>query len=185
MPTIPRSRISALAAAGTIGALLAFGAAACGGGDKSTSHNQGDVAFVQHMLPHHMHGVEMATLAVQKGSTPQVKNLGQRIVAQQKREIGVMQGYLKNWGAKPGPAAPAAKMTADETQIAALKSETGTKFDRDFLTFMMDHHLGAIDMAQIEQTSGKAAGAKRLATSIVSKQEMEAKEMQQLLAAGA
>jgi uncharacterized protein (DUF305 family) len=168
----------------TIGALaaivvVAFGLAACGGSNKS-DHNMADVAFVQHMLPHHMHGVEMATLAIEKGS-PQVKSLGQRIASKQKQEIATMQGYLSDWGAKPGPAAPTVKMTADEGQISKLKSETGKPFDRDFLMFMMGHHLSAIDMAQIEQTSGQGGNAKGLASSIVSKQEMEAAEMQRLL----
>lgn len=49
---------------------------------------------------------------------------------------------------------------------------------------MMGHHLSAIDMAQIEQTSGQAADAKKLAAAIVSKQETEAKKMQRLLVAG-
>ncbi len=47
----------------------------------------------------------------------------------------------------------------------------------------MGHQLSAIDMAQIKQTSGQAADAKKLAAAIVSKQETEAKEMQQLLVA--
>lgn len=164
---------------------LAAGLAACGGDSKSASasdNNQADVAFVQHMLPHHMHGVEMATLAEQKGTTSQVRDLGRRIATQQKKEISQMQGFLKDWKAKAGPAAPPVKMTADGKQIAMLKADSGKAFDRDFLMFMMDHHLSAIDMAQIEQTSGQKSGAKSLASSIVSKQEMEAKEMQQLLA---
>lgn len=162
-----------------------LGLSACGGSDKANGkHNQADIAFVQHMLPHHMHGVEMATLAAQKGATSQVKDLGRRIAAKQKQEIALMQGYLKTWGAKTGPPAPAVKMSAEEAQLAKLKADTGAKFDRDFLMFMMDHHLSAIDMAQIEQTSGQDGSGKALATSIIATQEAKAKEMQQLLASG-
>lgn len=166
-------------------AFVILGVSACGGSSSSGSdNNKADVAFVQHMLPHHMHGVEMATLAVQKGSTPAVRDLGTRIAEQQRKEIGLMQGFLKDYDAKSGPPAPAVKMKADEMQIAKLKSARGAAFDRDFLMFMMGHHLSAIDMAQIEQTSGQAADAKKLAAAIVSKQETEAKEMQRLLVAG-
>lgn len=149
---------------------------------SGSDNNKADVAFVQHMLPHHMHGVEMATLAVQKGSTPAVRALGTRIADQQRKEIGLMQGFLKDYDAKSGPPAPAVKMKADEMQIAKLKSARGCVRPR-FPHVQMGHQLSAIDMAQIKQTSGQAADAKKLAAAIVSKQETEAKEMQQLLVA--
>ena len=63
-----------------------------------------------------------------------------------------------------------------------LKSKTGDDFDKTFLNEMIAHHEGAVKMADTEVTDGKNADAVALAKDIVSSQESEIKEMQDLLA---
>ena len=72
-------------------------------------------------------------------------------------------------------------MSAD--QMAALEAASGPDFDRLFLEMMIEHHEGAIEMAQTELEDGEDADALDLAQSIADSQAAEVEEMQALLGA--
>jgi uncharacterized protein (DUF305 family) len=55
--------------------------------------------------------------------------------------------------------------------------------DHDFVTMMIPHHQGAVDMAQVELKYGKDPAMRRLATDIVAAQKKEIAMMQRWLAA--
>ena len=63
----------------------------------------------------------------------------------------------------------------------ALAGMSGTEFDRMFLTMMIEHHRGAVEMATAESAEGQNADAIALAESIRDSQNAEIAEMQQLL----
>jgi uncharacterized protein (DUF305 family) len=70
---------------------------------------------------------------------------------------------------------------ADMQQLAAAK---GTQFDSMWLSMMIAHHQGAIDMAKTEIAQGSNAEAKALAQKIIDGQQAEITEMQGLQAQG-
>ncbi|MFE1315083.1 DUF305 domain-containing protein [Streptomyces sp. NPDC058755] len=177
--------------------------AACGGGDgdhaghgtpASTSatataaaHNAQDVAFAQGMIPHHQQALEMARLADGRASSAQVLGLATRIEKAQDPEIRTMTGWLKTWGEQmpmagmdhSGHAGMSGMMSDDD--MAALKKATGTDFDTKFLSLMVEHHQGAVEMAEAEKGKGQYGPAKGVADDIVSAQNAEIEEMKQLL----
>jgi uncharacterized protein (DUF305 family) len=53
--------------------------------------------------------------------------------------------------------------------------------DRDFVTMMIPHHQGAIDMAKIELKYGKDPGLKEMAQKIIDAQEKEIEEFRKWL----
>lgn len=164
--------------------LVAFVAAGCGG-DSSKSDakfNGTDVAWAAQMVPHHMHAVEMAQLAVDKSPEPKIKQLARGIIATQRAEITKLEGYLKTFGAKPAEPAPAV-MTLNEGVIQKLKQSRGANFDQAFLEAMSAHHSSAIDMADIELSGGEFSAAKQLAAAIKKTQLAEIAEMQGLMGA--
>lgn len=61
----------------------------------------------------------------------------------------------------------------------SLKNKTGDEFDKAFITEMIAHHKGAIDMAKVAQTNGKHDEIKTLAEVIISAQEKEITDMKQ------
>ena len=62
-----------------------------------------------------------------------------------------------------------------------LNAATGAEFDRMFLTMMIEHHNGAVQMAITEQQKGVNADAKALAAKIEKDQTAEVVTMGDLL----
>ena len=166
---------------------LSLGAAACG--QEATSapggggHNQADVAFAHLMVHHHEHGVEMARLAEEKGSKPQIKELGARIRSTQEHEIAQMEGFIHEFGAVgQAPVPPAIKKAVEEKELADLEAAGGEEFDTRFLEGMIHHHLSSADLAKAELIGGQHAPAKGRAQTIQDVQVKETEEMHHLLA---
>lgn len=62
-------------------------------------------------------------------------------------------------------------MTAD------LKNKTGDEYDKAFITYMIAHHEGAVEMAKLSANNAKHAEIKELSTAIVTAQEKEIADM--------
>jgi uncharacterized protein (DUF305 family) len=68
------------------------------------AHNQADVVFAQHMIPHHQQAIEMSDMLLPKqGIDPRVIELANQIKAAQGPEIQQMQGWLTQWGSPQMP----------------------------------------------------------------------------------
>ena len=196
-----------LAPAGLLlGALLLT---ACGGdngttsGDASsgsetpssttTEYNDADVTFAQGMIPHHQQAVEMAQQAEAQGESEEVKALATKIEAAQAPEIEQLTTWLDRWGAEApsgqfdhgdmghgDPDSPMSGMMTEE-DMAALGDESGAEFDQMFLEMMIEHHRGAVTMAETQVDEGENPDAVAMAEEIISTQNAEIEQMEQLL----
>ncbi|MFG2602084.1 DUF305 domain-containing protein [Streptomyces sp. NPDC048514] len=166
-----------------------------GASASATGHNAQDVAFAQGMVPHHRQALEMARLAADRASSARVRDLATRIEKAQAPEIRTLTGWLDAWGEQAPEAgmdhsghAGSAGMTGmtgmmSDGDMAALKKATGEEFDTAFLSLMTEHHRGAVEMARTERAKGAYGPAERMADGIVTAQNAEIKEMNQLLGA--
>ncbi|WP_104172928.1 DUF305 domain-containing protein [Arthrobacter sp. Y81] len=150
----------------------------------STEHNAADTMFAQGMIPHHEQAVEMSEMMLQKKDIPAaVTDLATRIKAAQAPEIETMTGWLKSWNES---ATMGTGHTRDgmmgEDDLKQLEAAQGTEAAKLFLKQMIAHHQGAVMMAKTETSQGKNADAIELSKKIVTAQEAEIKEMQDLLA---
>lgn len=195
------SATAALAAAAAAGGLLA----GCGTtptspagappaansttGAGQQQHNQADVTFLQAMIPHHDQAIAMAQMAPTKAASPQVKDLADRIQAEQGPEITQMSGLLRSWGA-PVPAtnqgiagmhAQIPGMMSDQQMRQMMASTVGAGFDRMFLQMMIAHHQGAVTMSRAELAQGSNPATRKLAQQIITGQQSEISQMQTLL----
>jgi uncharacterized protein (DUF305 family) len=161
-------------------------------------HNDADVMFAQHMIPHHQQAIEMSdTVLAEQGVDPRVTDLATQIKAAQGPEIKQMQDWLAQWGNPAMPPMQSAEghggghdmevmsgesmgMMSDD-QMAALKNAKGVEVGKLFLTGMIAHHEGAIDMAQNEIEDGKFAPAIEMAHAIVKSQQQEIDTMKGIL----
>jgi uncharacterized protein (DUF305 family) len=57
--------------------------------------NNTDVDFVRGMIPHHQGAIDMAKVQLAHGRDPAIRAMAEKIIADQQREIGEMQDWLK------------------------------------------------------------------------------------------
>jgi uncharacterized protein (DUF305 family) len=159
--------------------------------DGTAQFNDADVAFAQGMLPHHQQAVEMAQLAGDRAADPRVKDLAARIEAAQAPEIETLTGWLEDWGAEAPSSGGMDHGSMDHGDMGgmmsnedmeALANVSGAEFDRTFLEMMVEHHTGAVQMAETEIADGENPDAIAMAEGIRESQNAEISEMQQLLA---
>lgn len=151
--------------------------------------NEADMAFAQQMIPHHQQAVEMAEMVDSRTDNPQVVELAAQIQEAQAPEIEQLTSWLEAWGAPmPMPEMEgmdhgdmSGMMTSED--MAALEKAKGTEFDRMWMQMMIEHHEGAIEMANTELQQGVNAEAKKLAQQIIDAQKAEITTMNDLLAA--
>lgn len=134
-------------------------------------YNAADIEFMSGMIHHHAQAIEMSKLAPSRGASAAVIRLTGRVINAQTDEIGLMQRWLED-RRLPVPE-PNAKgmvhnmggmqhttlmpgMLTDE-QMAKLAAARGVEFDRHFLTYMIQHHRGAVEMVKALYASPGAA----------------------------
>jgi uncharacterized protein (DUF305 family) len=145
------------------------------------------------MIPHHGQAVQMGDLILARTANPAVRALAGRINQAQTPEIATMSGWLKGWGAQvPDPFAAMGDGMAGmgsggmmgNDQLRQLETLTGASADKLFLTLMVAHHQGALDVARKELAGGENPQAKTLAQAIVTGQSAEITEMGRMLTSG-
>ncbi|MCF4120396.1 DUF305 domain-containing protein [Antribacter sp. KLBMP9083] len=182
-------RILATAVAITSAALLT----ACSGDDSgmgnhgmdgtSADANSADVMFAQMMVPHHEQAIEMSDVLLAKdGVDPEVVDLAEQIKAAQGPEIEQMNEWLDEWGADMAGGMDHGDGMMSEADMEALADADGASAGDLYLEQMIEHHEGAIDMAESEVSDGKHEGAVAMAESIVETQTAEIATMQDMLA---
>ena len=196
-------RTTALPAIGLISALLLVGCAgtqrnnpigdlpamsngmsSSDAGETSADFNDADVAFTMNMIMHHQQAVEMSDLVLEKdGVDPDVAELAQKIKDAQQPEIDTMSGWLDDWG-QPFSGMDGmdhSGMMMSDDDMAALEAASSAEASALFLEQMIEHHQGAIDMAEAQITDGQNPDAVALAKKIVKDQTAEIAVMQDLL----
>jgi uncharacterized protein (DUF305 family) len=162
---------------------------------SSDAFNEADVSFAQDMIPHHRQATEMAELADSRSTDPSVLDLASKIIAAQQPEIDAMSGWLTSWDKEvPGEQGEMGEMDGmdhgsssgmpgmmSSDDMDSLEAATGAAFDKLFLTMMIEHHEGAIEMARTEESDGKYAHAVELAKKIQKDQASEIVTMESLL----
>ncbi|MGA9869803.1 MAG: DUF305 domain-containing protein [Rhodococcus sp. (in: high G+C Gram-positive bacteria)] len=148
--------------------------------------NKADVMFAQMMYPHHAQAVDMAAMVDGRTDNAEVVALASAISAAQEPEMTQMAAWLESWD-QPAPSEGMDGHTMDgggmmsQEQMDSLLTLSGPEFDRQWLTMMIEHHSGAVEMAGTEIADGSNADAQELAREIVSSQQREIDAMQKLL----
>ncbi|MDH6292096.1 DUF305 domain-containing protein [Rhodococcus opacus] len=194
------STITALIAAAAGAALVLAGCGTDSPGTSSTpgastsavesqaQFNDADVVFLEGMYPHHAQAVEMADMVAGHTDNADVVALAAAIKAAQQPEMDRMTTWLQQWGQPVSTADMSGMhdmdhgdgmMSAD--QMDALTALSGTEFDRRWLTMMIEHHEGAIDMADTELVDGENPAVRQMASDIVTAQQKEIADMRAAL----
>ena len=89
-----------------------------------------------------------------------------------------MPGMAMTAPAASATAATKAFKAADDKMMKNMDGRMTGDPDRDFVTGMLPHHAGAIDMALVELRYGKDPALRRLAREIIAAQDKEIRQMQ-------
>jgi uncharacterized protein (DUF305 family) len=170
----------------------------------SYPYTPADVQFMTDMIAHHAQALVMASWAKSHGAGPSVQTLAGRIMNGQRDEIATMQRWLRDRGQpvpEPDTSATPKAMPMHmsghgqdhqmlmpgmltEAQMKQLDQTRGSDFDRSFLTFMIQHHKGAVTMVnQLFGTEGAAREETtfKLANDVSVDQTTEIARMQRML----
>lgn len=165
---------------------------------------EADVAFMQGMIHHHAQALEMVELMDGRTTAPDLLLLGKRIAVSQESEIRLMRNWLHAKGQEaPGGqggmshATHASHVHGAEVsqpmmpgmlsaeQMQQLRDATGDEFYRLWVTFMIQHHEGALTMVEHLMAQPGAAQDQdvfHFASEVDIDQRIEILRMRQMLA---
>ena len=170
---------------------------------SATEHNDADVAFASDMIAHHAQALSMVDLTIKRDLDPEVQALAEDIRDAQGPEIETMADWLTQWGEDVpetmrdhvnsghdmgdmsdnmddmGHDDMPGMMTSED--MDALENASDAEFQDMWLEMMIEHHEGAIEMAETEQGDGQFKDAVDLAGQIIDAQQQEIDIMRGLL----
>ena len=190
------------------GALLVVAVAACATGTPAARNvtpapvrtppraTAADVHFMSGMIRHHAQAVLIAGWAPTHGASASLRALCERIVVGQRDESALASRWLRarneavpetdaSHDMMPGmdhAMLMPGMLTAE--QLGQLDRARDGEFDRLFLTFMIQHHQGAITMVNelFSQGGGEEEVSYRFASDVFADQTTEIDRMQKMLA---
>jgi uncharacterized protein (DUF305 family) len=157
-----------------------------------------DAGFARDMAAHHAQGVDMAMTIQRDTSDTELSVLGTDIALTQQAQIGIMTGWLEQWGLPPNGSAPrmswmaghAHNSTADQksmslrpdglmpgmataAEIRRLRTSTGTAQEILFCQLMVRHHQAGVQMAKAAVEMAAQPEVRQLAQQMVDGQAYE------------
>lgn len=163
-------------------------------------YTQADVDFMRGMIAHHTQALVMSRLAPTHAGSDALRTLAARTINAQNDEIATMVGWLEERGEPvPDIEISGTHMVVDggmhtgsmpgmltDAQMDELAAAHGEEFDRLFLTYMIQHHSGAVTMVhQLFGTDGAALDDTvfKIASDIQVDQTTEINRMESMLQA--
>lgn len=166
-------------------------------------YTQADIDFMSGMIHHHAQALVMSRWAPAHGASPAIIRLTERIINAQQDEITIMQTWLRDRNQPvPDPEKPMARAHAagehsshaammpgmlSDDQMKELDAARGEVFDRLFLTYMIQHHRGAVAMVKTlfsAEGAGQDESVFKFAADVEVDQSTEIKRMLQMLIEG-
>ncbi len=143
-----------------------------------------DQRFLDEMIMHHQGAVMSARMMIANSSRPELRDLAQRIVTGQQRQLDRMRAWRQQWYPSAGPipmdmGGNAGGMMGGNA--GGMMGNDGS--DRMFLRMMIPHHQLAIAMADDALKNATHDEIKGLAREIITDQSAEITEMEGYLQA--
>jgi uncharacterized protein (DUF305 family) len=145
-----------------------------------------DVEFMKGMIHHHQQAVQMADWVPERTQSTSIKLMAQRMSVSQQDEMLLMRTWLEKHGADADDHAhmsDAMPGMLSASQLKKLEGARGRAFDRLFLRYMTQHHMGALTMVQnlVDDGGGVESEIEQFILHVDSDQSIEIQRMQELL----
>ena len=148
-----------------------------------------DRHFIEMMVPHHQDAIDMADLALQKASRPEIMTLAENIKRTQTIEVAQMRSWYKAWYGMDLPASQSGSndggMMGGQGMMGGMDMgiddlANARDFDKAFIEAMVPHHQMALMMSSMVLTGGEHKELNDLARAIITSQRAEIEQMQTL-----
>ena len=174
--------------------IITMAVATRGASAQAPSYTHADVDLVKGVIAHHAQALTMEAMAPAHGASPKVLLFAAEIEVSQREKVQALQAWLKergqavpqvadghadhDHGVTGSGAAEHARMAGmlTEDQMEDLAHARGARFDRLFLSSMIQHHQGAI--TSLEKPAGVSADVAALAAPLVADEKALVVRMQ-------
>lgn len=172
---------------------------------KDRETTEVDKTFIKLMVPHHQALIDMSNMALTKGKNPAVKQLAQKMIQEQTKDVNNMKSWYQQWYGKQVPTTSMMTSTPegvgqegkskedmeitmqqqDKMMQSMMQSiNRAPNFDQAYLTQMISHHQLGIIMSEFAASNGRHREITKLGADDVKTQNEEIGQMQQMLAQG-
>ncbi len=139
-----------------------------------------DIQFLDTMSAHHKQGVEMAKLAVQKSRSGDIRTMAQKMVDDQEADISDLSGLHRSMAPQIPETVNRDMPGMKSMDMRKLTLASEEEFDRRFLDMTIQHHKGAISMAEDALKNASQPAVRAKAQEIAAKQASELQELQDI-----
>ncbi len=141
--------------------------------------SQFDGLFLRSMIAHHQGGIMMANIALKKAVHPELKRFASEMIAKQKKEIGEMSVWLKEWSQTVPEDSAQSEASRKKTHqdMEELEMLSANDFDLTFAKMMAKHHQSAIGMAKLVEQKSRQSQLKQFAEKLIADQSMEVTQL--------
>lgn len=140
-----------------------------------------DVAFISMMVAHHQAAIEMSEWLLERTDDPKLEEAAEAVITAQGPEIEQMEAWLEDWYGREIEEMMAGMMRSDMVHMMS-RMEARKDADRAFLEMMTEHHMSALDMAQLALVRSERPELRTLARDIIVAQAEEIHQYQEWLA---
>jgi uncharacterized protein (DUF305 family) len=159
-----------------IAALCLVVSAAC---SNQPQPNSADKTFVAQMVPHHEIGIDMIESAVLRSDDVRLRKLVFQMQSYHEHELHQLSSHLEQWKIPPAKVFPG---LIDPTRLAKIDQLVGSAYDTAWLNAMIEHHKGAVAIGKMQMKLGQIPSLIDVARKVVTTQQAEIIEMQEILA---
>lgn len=139
--------------------------------ENTVSHMQisSDEEFIEMMIPHHQEAIDSAQVILGKSQNEELLKLAQGIVDSQSQEIEQMETWGEEWFGEEFSLSE----SGYEAMMPDLSALEGEELDQAFISGMIGHHAGAVEMAEHIKEMSKRPELLELADAIIKAQTTE------------
>lgn len=160
---------------------------------RAPGDGSAEVGFARDMSAHHAQAVEMAEAVRDRTRDPELRLLAADIALTQQSQIGMMAGWLQQWGVPSSSSAPRMAWMGEPTTglmpgmsgpdtLKAIRTLPVAQAEAAFLRAMVAHHTGGVAMARAGAALAERPEVVGLARGIAAAQTSEIEYLQALLA---
>lgn len=151
-------------------------------------YNDPDTAFAKSMLGHHHGTIDMAKIQLKYGNDDAMRQLAQNIIDTEQAEVDILNKWLAS---HPDVSKPKPNTAAMQQEYARSMDILNGKMvlgiadpvpDVAFVRGMLPHHIGAVEMAEIQLKYGTDEEMRQLAQDVINAQQPEIDLMQKWIA---